>query len=347
MLRFMKNKATGFLSPALAIAGILGSIDNASAHVKWFCAFDVAGQPVGLANVLCLDFEELTALTVFVLVAAGIIERTPLGTALVRSIVSFMSPVRWSSDVLIRGIAGFFFVSLWSMGGIIITPELKTTSELIPLLQLGIAACLLWRQTLVLSAAGIVTLYAIALHDYGLFHLMDYPIFLGLAAYLALTGLGVRILGGLRPLDIARWAAAVTLMWASIAKWAYPEWTAPMFISHPRVAMGFSPDFFMRAAGAVEFGLSFALIWTPLVRRAGALILTGMFLSAVLEFGKIDAIGHSCIIALLLAIAADDRVEAVPVRQIVWTPVGYAASLAIVLLGYYELHSALFGTTLT
>ncbi len=334
------------LPALLSMSLLLGFADVAEAHVKWFCAFDVAGQPVGLANVLCPDFEELTAVAIFVLIAAGMIERTPLGTALVRSIVSFMAPVRWKSDILIRAVAGFFFVNLWSIGGIIITPELKTTSEYIPLLQLGIAACLLWRQTLVLSAAGIVTLYAIALHDYGLFHLMDYPIFLGLAAYLALTGLGLEPFG-LRPLDVARWAAAVTLMWASIEKWAYPEWTAPMFINHPRVAMGFSPDFFMRAAGAVEFGLSFALIWTPLVRRAGALVLAGMFLAAVLEFGKIDAIGHSCIIALVLAIAADDRVDAVPVRQIVWTPVGYVVALAIVLLGYYELHSALFGTTLT
>ena len=346
MLRLKSNKAARILTPVIAISNIFGLTDNANAHVKWFCAFDVAGQPVGLANVLCLDFEELTALTIFVLIAAGIIERTPLGTALLRSIVSFMAPVRWNSDIMIRAVAGFFFVNLWNMGGIIITPELKTTSQFIPLLQLGIAACLLWRQTLVLSAAGIVALYAIALHDYGLFHLLDYPIFLGLAAYLALTGLG-RQPFGLRPLDIARWAAAITLMWASIEKWAYPEWTSPLFVSHPNVAMGFSPSFFMQAAGAVEFGLSFALVWTPLCRRASALILAGMFLSAVLEFGKIDAIGHSCIVALVLAFAADDRVEPVRVRQVVWTPVGYAASLAVILLGYYELHAVLFGTTLT
>ena len=136
-------------------------------------------------------------------------------------------------------------------------------------------------------------------------------------------------------------------MWASIEKWAYPEWTSPLFITHPNLAMGFSPSFFMQAAGAVEFGLSFSLVWTPLCRRASALILAGMFLSAVLEFGKIDAIGHSCIVALVLAIAADDRVEPVPMRQVVWTPVGYAATLAVILLGYYELHSVLFGTTLT
>ena len=52
-------------------------------------------------------------------------------------------------------------------------------------------------------------------------------------------------------------------------------------------------------------------------------------------------------ILLVLAIAADDRVEPVRVRQIVWTPLGYAASLAVILLGYYELHAVLFGTTLT
>ena len=36
----------------------------ASAHVKWFCAFDVAGQPRGLENVLCPDFEFLVGLSI-------------------------------------------------------------------------------------------------------------------------------------------------------------------------------------------------------------------------------------------------------------------------------------------
>ena len=63
----------------------------------------------------------------------------------------------------------------------------------------------------------------------------------------------------------------------------------------------------MRAAGVIEFTLAFALLWTPLVRRFAAIILTGMFISAVFEFGKVDAIGHSLIIVVLLAIAADNR----------------------------------------
>ena len=89
-------------------------------------------------------------------------------------------------------------------------------------------------------------------------------------------------------------------MWASIEKWAYPEWSFPLFVQHPDMTLGFDPDFFMRAAGAVEFALAFALMWTPLVRRVGAIMLAAMFISAVFEFGKIDLIGHTLIVVVLV-----------------------------------------------
>ena len=47
-------------------------------------------------------------------------------------------------------------------------------------------------------------LFGIAVRDYGAFHLADYPIFLGIAAYLALVGLRKKELFGIAPLDIAR-----------------------------------------------------------------------------------------------------------------------------------------------
>ena len=55
------------------------------------------------------------------------------------------------------------------------------------LLQLAIAGSMFWRSTLPLGAAGIVALYLCGISAYGLFHMMDYPIFLGLAAYHALS----------------------------------------------------------------------------------------------------------------------------------------------------------------
>src|SRR5581483_1079823 len=147
-----------------------------------------------------------------------------------------------------------------------------------------------------------------------------------------------------RPLDVLRYAAGITLMWASIEKWAYPEWTYPLFVTHSEMTLGFSPDFYMRAAGAVEFALAFALMWTPLIRRVGAIMLAAMFISAVFEFGKIDMIGHSLIVVALFGIIADDAGQEVRLRDSWLLPVGYAASLAMFLSAYYFAHAALFGT---
>ena len=55
---------------------------SAYAHVKWFCAFDVAGQPRNLANVLCPDLEFLVGLTILMLLAGALTEGTRLGVAM-------------------------------------------------------------------------------------------------------------------------------------------------------------------------------------------------------------------------------------------------------------------------
>jgi hypothetical protein len=204
---------------------------------------------------------------------------------------------------------------------------------------------MLSRKTMPLSALGIFTLFCIGIWNYDPFHLADYPIFLGVAVYLALTGAQANFFGA-RPIDVLRWAAGITLMWASIEKWAYPEWSYPLFITHPDMGWGFSPEFFMRAAGAVEFALAFALIWTPLVRRVASIILAAMFISAVGEFGKIDLIGHSLIIVALFGIISDNGGQPSRLRDSWLVPVSYPAALALFLAVYYGVHAEMFGTTI-
>ncbi|MCJ2037357.1 hypothetical protein MKK55_00010, partial [Methylobacterium sp. J-059] len=315
---------------------------EASAHVKWFCAYDVAGQPRGLEQVLCLDFEWLVGLSVLCLMFGCLAEGTPLGTALLNALDRVTARLRTDTELLVRATLGFFFVSLWTLGGIILTPELKTDAAWIPWFQLALAACLIWHRTLPLAGAGIVVLFGYATWSYGAFHLADYPVFLGVAAYLILTGLD-RTLYGIRPIDVVRAAAAVTLMWASVEKWAYPEWTAPLLAAKPEMTFGASPELFMKAAGVVEFTLAFALIWTPLVRRTAAIILAAIFVSAVFEFGKVDAIGHSGIIVVLIGIAADDARSAVRRRDVALAPAYYAVALTGFLTLYYVGHAAMYG----
>ncbi|MEE7456763.1 hypothetical protein MPAR168_00860 [Methylorubrum populi] len=314
----------------------------ASAHVKWFCAFDVAGQPRGLEQVLCADFEVLTGLALLCLMFGCLAEGTPVGTAILNALDRVTSRLREDSALIVRAVVGFFLVSLWNLGGTILTPELKTEAAWIPWLQLAMAVCLLWKRTLPLTAAGIVFLFGFAVWNYGAFHLADYPVFLGVAAFLTLVSFD-RTLFGQRPIDVVRIAAAITLMWASVEKWAYPHWTDPLIAAKPAMTMGATPELFMQAAGVIEFTLAFALIWTPLVRRASAIILTAVFVSAIFEFGKIDAIGHSGIIAVLIAIAADNARVAVTRRDVVLAPVYYASALMMFLGIYYLAHAALYG----
>src|SRR5271170_5864886 len=330
---------------AIPLAVLMNAVaaGSASAHVKWFCAYNIAGQPDGLENVLCPDFEFLTGLSILALMTGTVLEGTPIGMALLRALDRATRVIRDNLETIFRAACAFFFIAIWGAGGILLTPELKTASVVVGAIQLGIAAGMLPRQTMPLSAVGIFVLFNIGVWEYGPFHLADYPIFLGIAAYLALVG-GRTDFFGVRPIDVLRWAAGITLMWASIEKWAYPEWSYPLFIQYPNMSMGFTPDFFMRAVGAVEFALAFALIWTPLVRRVAAIMLAAMFISAVFEFGKIDLIGHSLIVVALFGIIADNGGMTWRLRDSWLLPVTYAASLVLFLSAYYFGHAALFGT---
>ncbi len=332
-----------WLPVTVALGGLTNGLiaDDASAHVKWFCAFDVAGQPRNLENVLCANFELLAGVAILVLLVGCQVERTRLGEGMQRALDRVFSDLQFKTELMFRAGCGFFFVSLWAVGGILLTPELKTDSTAIGCLQLAIAAGMLSRQTMPLSGLGIAVLFAVAIVKYGVFHLADYPVFLGAGAYVALVGLQ-RDLFGVRPMDIVRWAAAITLMWASVEKWAYPEWSFPLFADNPSMTLGYDPEFFMRASGVIEFTLAFALIWTPLVRRIGAILLSAIFIVAIPQFGMIDAIGHALIIVALLAIVADT----VPTKQfkLILMPAAYATALAAFLTVYYVSHAAIFGT---
>jgi len=331
---------------ALVFVSAIVFADSASAHVKWFCAYNVAGQPVGLEQVLCPDFEYLVGVSILALMVGALFERTRFGIYQLNAIARVTYFIDENAELMFRAGGAFFFIAIWGFGGIILTPELKTNSAVVGAIQLMIAAGLLWRPTMPLSALGIVALFLIGIWNYGLFHMADYPIFLGIAAYIALAGLQ-RDFFGIKAIDIVRWSAGITLMWASIEKWAYPEWSFPLFAQHPDLTMGFDPMFFMRAAGAIEFALAFSLMWTPLVRRVGAILLLSMFVSAIFQFGKVDMIGHSMIIVVLLAIAAERREKSELVRYPWLVPFSYAGALTIFLATYYVAHSVIYGTSIS
>jgi hypothetical protein len=152
------------IAAALLLACVIDAImtEPASAHVKWFCAFDVAGQPIGLVNVLCPDFELLTGLSLLGLMTGSALDVTPLGGAIQRALNQATSYLRENIEIIFRAACAFFFISIWALGGILLTPELKTNSPWVAAIQLGIAAGMLSRRTMPFSALGIVAICLIA-----------------------------------------------------------------------------------------------------------------------------------------------------------------------------------------
>lgn len=339
-----RGVSLGLLAPVLVFLA-----EPAYAHIKWFAPYNVAGQPRVLEKVFGLDFIALSALAVAIMLVGCILDRTTLGGTISRALDRVTVGIRVNADLLLRATCGFLLVALWTMGGTLLTPELKTQAAWVPQLQLTMAISLLFRRTSVVAGIGLIILYGCGVWDYGIFHLLDYPIFLGVALCLILRSLPISIRLASASLPLLRYTASVTLMWASIEKWAYPEWTLPIYVSHPDMSMGYSFDLFMQAAGVIEFTLAFALLCTPLVRRAAAFILLGMFVGATAEFGKIDVIGHSVIVAVLLLLAADDA-RPLPERRawqwIARPTLAYAVALMTFISIYYVMHSLLFGTAI-
>lgn len=92
----------GLAGITLAPFALLAGTGSASAHVKWFCAYDVAGQPRGLEQVLCPDFEWLTGLALMCLMFGCLAEGTPLGGALLNALDRVTTRIRTDTLSLIH-----------------------------------------------------------------------------------------------------------------------------------------------------------------------------------------------------------------------------------------------------
>ncbi len=334
------------LPPLIAASAItliaIGAPLTAWAHVKWFAPYDVPAQPRPLEAMLSPAFWLFTLLALVIMVGLEYVGRTPAGPALLRPLDWLGRLCEGRTDSFLRAGVGAFFVAIWALGGFIITPELKSASPLVPWVQVMIAVSMVWDATLIVGAAGIVVLYGIATVEYGVFHLLDYPIFLGVALFLALKGLKLESVLGKRPIDYLRYATSITLMWASIEKWAFPDWTFPLLRAHSDLTLGMDALTYMTAAGVIEFGLGFGLLCGPLVRRSAAFVLGVMFLSAIAEFGQVDAVGHLVIIVVLILLIGERKPGPLP-RPLQLVP-GYALALTAFLSAYYGLHHFIYHT---
>jgi uncharacterized membrane protein YhaH (DUF805 family) len=291
-MRFLVHATAGLL----AMAGLPPT--RAWAHVKWFEPYDVAQPPTPIVGGV-LTAHYLLILVGFALLVFGGFLLDRLAARSGRSIARLGGHEATEERVMRAG-TGAFFMALFTMGGVILTPELRTEASWVGWLQFGIAASMLSTRSCLLGAAGILALYGYGIAQYGLFHLMDYPMFLGMAAYLALTSSGSERLQRLR-MPILYATICASLMWGAVEKWAYPQWTFPLLEQRPYLMLGLPPEDFMVLAGFVEFALAFHILTGLGLLRLGIVGLGSIFMLAIVDFGKLDAIGHLPILVSLIA----------------------------------------------
>lgn len=273
----------------------------AAAHVKWFNSnYCVGCAPDSLPHIVDARWVGLLALFALVSLCAFFIDRL-WGESANRWVDRHVAQLRTPPEDYLRVGLGVFLLCLWLQPGVLLTPELRTSNPAISWFQLGLAATTLsWRTTWI-ACCGIFALYALALAQYGLFHLLDYPIFFGIAGYLAIHSLR---LPNLKPAagSILVAGVAATLLWASLEKWAYWVWTMPVMAQHPGLDLGLDPKAYVILAGFVEFFLAYFLLGGRFFGRLAAVGLLMIFVAAIPDFGKIDAVGHSMIILSLIVV---------------------------------------------
>jgi hypothetical protein len=295
------------MKPALFAGCLIASLPltstPAAAHVKWFVNCNVSDNPLPVQAVFTTTFFVFFGLFLILLYLGCVAERTVLGANVSQLLDHHTAELHRRADDLLRSVAAVSFALLWADGGLIITPELKASSIWLTAIQLLIPIYMFGRATLPAAGAGIIVLYGYGVATYGLFHMLDYPVFLGLGVFFALSASQNARLLAFR-FDFLRWTVACSLLWPSIEKFVYPGWIAPIAITHPEITLGFDVPTVVTAAGVVEFGLSFALFWTPMIRRLAAFILVAVLTAATFDFGKVDGIGHLMIIAILIVVFA-------------------------------------------
>src|SRR5215207_2484274 len=246
----------------IAIAILLLTSAPVMGHVKWFVDHDVSKPPLPIGEVLTGTFVKMflvaVAFTYLFFLADRYIHEKGYLVKLDESLKRFDG----FATYVMRISAGIFFLSLWIWylyhgSTFYITPELKTSDAWVPWMHLILALTVATRVTTPITGIGILVLFGAAIRDYGIFHMLDYVIFLGIAYFLITIGL--KPASWLKSGFVALFACAgLTLIWASVEKFAYADWTIPLLEANPDMRAGLEPRTFMMVSGFAEFSITFA-----------------------------------------------------------------------------------------
>lgn len=269
----------------------------AAAHVKWFSHFTYADRPRSLTEVMTPTFLALAALSTVTIGALAFVDPWLRATGFGKRMDAWLDSHRGDSLVVLRVGAGAALLMAWQ-AGTLLAPELPAT-DAIGWCQFAVVLLLLVPQTVPAAGVALATLWAFAAASFGLFHLLDYTFYLGIAFALTVSRSSrenVRALG----LPALYSTVGFSLLWVALEKLIYPDWAMYVLSQHPSLAMGFPLGFFLVGAAFVELSLGHLLV-LGLLGRTLALTITIVFMITSTVFGgKLEIQGHTPVHAALV-----------------------------------------------
>ncbi|GAE04472.1 hypothetical protein [Paenibacillus sp. JCM 10914] len=234
--------------------------NNVYLHVKWF-ADRLDWVPLSFPSVITLTFLFWLAFTLFTLSIACAVHE-PLGRmGPIVSLHHVLHRLRPHTGVILRiGLAVGLMLQLLS--GSYLAPEFRTDSMWIIVGLFTAAACLLYQRTLPLSGAILFLLYTQASLTYGIFHSMDYLIYLGIVYHLFVCNTPLKHTAS----PVLYICTGMSLAWLAMEKLTIPELACTVMGGYGLPTFGFTIEHFVLISAFIELGLAWAFIMGMLNR---------------------------------------------------------------------------------
>jgi len=312
----------------------------ALAHVKWFSKFSFANPPRTLDEVLTPIFWGLTVLSMVTIGSLVLIDRWLQERAWMRRLETWLTGYKPNSTTVVRIAIGATLLLAWNDDAFLV-PELHVDRPELGWAQFVLVLLLCFRFTTPLAGAGVLALYLYGLAAYGLFYMLDYLHFVGIGVYLLLSNVETLRLRAVR-LPVLYATIGLALIWLALEKLVYPDWALYVLQQNPQLSLGLPPGFFLQSAAFVEISLGYLLL-LGLLSRPLALVITLVFFTTTLVFGKTEIIGHTTLHAALIVFLLNGAGTVYPTPiafhrrlplRIAFGAVNFALVLAVLLVIY-------------
>lgn len=267
------------------------------AHVKWFSEFFFSDAPRTVSEIMTLLFIGFALFTTAAIGAAVFIDRKLEQTPLYQHIRDWLSARQHYSELVLRIGMGMTLLLAWQSDSLIV-PDLETARGWVGWLKYVMVLLLIFPQTVPAVGVGLVFIYGIGIYDYGAFYMLDYLFVVGIGVYFMVHQHQNPAISNL-DIPVLYLTVGISLIWPGLEKLVYPEWSFYILEENPQLTLGFPLDFFLTGAAFVELALGYLLL-IGLMGRPLSVLITAVFFTTTLVFGRTEIIGHTPIHAALI-----------------------------------------------